>query len=424
VQRAELESLEALHPLQVPWYQASTFAALRQEAVFPIDGDVLIGPGVALLATPGHTIGNHTLVVNTETGIWASSENVIAAECLTPEHSRIPACAATRAPGTRRSCSTRTRLEDTAAAVQLVRTREIDRRRRARRPTLSAVHALVRAHRHRAQPGNVADVHALRDLPRHVVSNWRGPILTPRPIGWEGVTLTLARRAWTLFEPIHAIVYFAPEASEHYKAAGLRGGWMGYFASRSAPMGAVTPGVVTAVFHGFQPAMVARAIPDAWHYSSPEGALKARTGIADSALRRLWSDQVESADVAQAASAAIARRAEPAWWRPPAVHGDGSARGTTGGAPQALARLPPCFVSIGSTATSRRSPCTDWTDWRSLVTAGRRRIRDGPATMRSFRGWTRRNGIREWSVFGCAGSSTPPGGSPPRAGRCGPAWRT
>jgi hypothetical protein len=90
VQRAELESLEALHPLQVPWYQASTFAALRQEAVFPIDGDVLIGPGVALLATPGHTIGNHTLVVNTETGIWASSENVIAAECLTPEHSRIP----------------------------------------------------------------------------------------------------------------------------------------------------------------------------------------------------------------------------------------------------------------------------------------------------------------------------------------------
>jgi hypothetical protein len=50
----------------------------------------LIGPGVALLSTPGHTLGNQTLVVNTETGIWASSENVIAAECLTPEHSRIP----------------------------------------------------------------------------------------------------------------------------------------------------------------------------------------------------------------------------------------------------------------------------------------------------------------------------------------------
>ncbi len=90
VQRAELESLRSLHPLQVPWYQASTFTALRPDAVLPIDGDVLIGPGVALLATPGHTIGNHTLVVNTESGIWASSENAIAAECLTPEHSRIP----------------------------------------------------------------------------------------------------------------------------------------------------------------------------------------------------------------------------------------------------------------------------------------------------------------------------------------------
>src|SRR5579859_5963302 len=96
-----------------------------------------------------------------------------------------------------------------------------------------------------------------------------------------GVTMTLARRAWTLFEPIHAIVYFAPEAPEHYKAVGMRGGWMGYFASRSAPMGAVTPGVVTAVFYSFQPAMVERAIPDAWRYSSPEQALAARTAIAD-----------------------------------------------------------------------------------------------------------------------------------------------
>jgi hypothetical protein len=119
-------------------------------------------------------------------------------------------------------------------------------------------------------------------------------------------TVTLARRAWTLFEPIHAIVYFAPEAGEHYTAAGLRGGWMGYFASRSAPMGAVTPGVVTAVFHNFQPAMVAKAIPDAWQYSSPELALTARTAIADSALRRLWGGDVASAEVAEAATAAMA----------------------------------------------------------------------------------------------------------------------
>jgi glyoxylase-like metal-dependent hydrolase (beta-lactamase superfamily II) len=90
VQRTELDSLAVLHPLQVPWYQPFAYADLRSEAIRAIDGDVLIGPGVALLSTPGHTAGNHTLVVNTETGIWASSENVIATECLTPEHSRIP----------------------------------------------------------------------------------------------------------------------------------------------------------------------------------------------------------------------------------------------------------------------------------------------------------------------------------------------
>lgn len=120
------------------------------------------------------------------------------------------------------------------------------------------------------------------------------------------VTSILARRAWTLFEPIHAIVYFAPEAPEHYRAAGLRGGWMGYFASRSAPMGAVSAGLVTAVFHNFQPAMVARAIPDAWQYSSPELALTARTAVADSALRRFWGDAAEGAAVRDAAIAAMA----------------------------------------------------------------------------------------------------------------------
>ncbi|TMF15149.1 MAG: hypothetical protein E6I33_07545 [Chloroflexi bacterium] len=90
VQRAELESLRSLHPLQLPWYQPHAYTDLRSEAITPIDGSVLLGPGVALVSTPGHTIGNHTLVLNTDTGIWATSENVIAAECLTPEASRIP----------------------------------------------------------------------------------------------------------------------------------------------------------------------------------------------------------------------------------------------------------------------------------------------------------------------------------------------
>jgi hypothetical protein len=118
------------------------------------------------------------------------------------------------------------------------------------------------------------------------------------------VPTTLARRAWTLYEPIHAIVYFVPESAEHYSAAGLRGGWMGYFASRSAAMGAVSADVVTAVFHNFRPQMVARAIPDAWRFSSPERVLEARRSVADAALRRLWGAAVDSPDVAEAAALA------------------------------------------------------------------------------------------------------------------------
>jgi len=89
VQRRELEALRDLHPVQRPWYQPETYGDLREERLLAIDGDVLLGPGVALVATPGHTEGNHSLVLNTASGIWACSENAVAAECLTPEHSEI-----------------------------------------------------------------------------------------------------------------------------------------------------------------------------------------------------------------------------------------------------------------------------------------------------------------------------------------------
>ncbi|MGQ4598896.1 hypothetical protein [Nocardia sp. R6R-6] len=89
-QRDELEAMAQLHPLQAPWYQAATYRDLRPEGLLALDGDVLLGPGIAILATPGHTCGNQSLVLNTDTGVWVMSENVIATEALTPEHSRIP----------------------------------------------------------------------------------------------------------------------------------------------------------------------------------------------------------------------------------------------------------------------------------------------------------------------------------------------
>ena len=96
-----------------------------------------------------------------------------------------------------------------------------------------------------------------------------------------------ARALWRGCEPYHAIVYFAPEAKPTYEAVGLKGGWMGYFASRSAALGPVPADVVVATFYGFAPRMVHRALPDAWRYSTPAAVAAARLRVVDAALERL-----------------------------------------------------------------------------------------------------------------------------------------
>jgi hypothetical protein len=120
----------------------------------------------------------------------------------------------------------------------------------------------------------------------------------------------VARRLWRRIEPYHAVVYFASERKERYDALGLKGGWMGYFASRSAAMGPVPPEVVIATFYNFNPGMVRRAIPDAWNYSSPEAVLAARYAIVDSVLRRLLDREIHGDDVKIASE--LARRAAEA----------------------------------------------------------------------------------------------------------------
>jgi len=99
-----------------------------------------------------------------------------------------------------------------------------------------------------------------------------------------------ARDLWRVFEPVHAVTYFTPECADGFKAVGLKGFWMGYFAGRSAPLGTVGPGPVTASFFNFHPAMVARAIPDAWGFATPDAILEARRASSARALRRLCPD--------------------------------------------------------------------------------------------------------------------------------------
>jgi hypothetical protein len=104
-----------------------------------------------------------------------------------------------------------------------------------------------------------------------------------------------------VLEPIHALVYFAPTSRTPFDEAGFKGGWMGYFATRAAPMGPVPADVVIATFFGFAPAMVRRSIPDAWTFSTPEVAIAARYRAADAALRTVLGEEgIGSPEVAEA----------------------------------------------------------------------------------------------------------------------------
>ena len=115
-----------------------------------------------------------------------------------------------------------------------------------------------------------------------------------------------ARLVWQFGEPIHAVMFFAPETQAATDALGLKGGWMSYFGTRAAPLGAVTSEVVTSIFYGFHRRLVERAIPDAWALTSPAALLDARLSAMDGALRRILGDDVGGDRVRRAATLAMA----------------------------------------------------------------------------------------------------------------------
>ncbi len=126
---------------------------------------------------------------------------------------------------------------------------------------------------------------------------------------------SLARRLFERFEPVHAVTYFAPETRTAFDELGFRGFWMGYFAGRSAPLGAVPAEVVTAVFYNFAPARVAKALPAAWEIATPAATMAARLESAAAALRR--SGVTDSTDLRTAATLAEkAARSAPLDGRP------------------------------------------------------------------------------------------------------------
>ena len=129
------------------------------------------------------------------------------------------------------------------------------------------------------------------------------------------------------------MVYFVPEATEAYERLGVTGR-AGYFASRSAPMGAVTADVVVSTFFNFNPELVHAAIPDVWEVAAPAALVAARFDAVDAAFRRLLGDEV-----AGVGRDAARRRAGPHGGRGGRPTGGGTAAGG-GSRRSALAATP------------------------------------------------------------------------------------
>jgi hypothetical protein len=91
---------------------------------------------------------------------------------------------------------------------------------------------------------------------------------------------TVRREFWQGIEVIHDVVYFGDDIRDRFDAIGLKGWWMAYFAHRSAALGTPDPKTVTALFHGFAPRLVERALPDAWSLAGRDEILATRLRLA------------------------------------------------------------------------------------------------------------------------------------------------
>jgi hypothetical protein len=119
-----------------------------------------------------------------------------------------------------------------------------------------------------------------------------------------------ARRVWASLETLHDVIYFAGGVRPAGVALGLRGFWMTYFAFRAAPLGAVPAAPVIAAFGGFHPAMVAKALPDAWSRTTPQTCVQARAAVSTAALRDAGVDP-QACDAAARLLDPVAAAADP-----------------------------------------------------------------------------------------------------------------
>jgi len=200
-----------------------------------------------------------------------------------------------------------------------------------------------------------------------------------------------ARQLWVRYEPYHDVTYFTPESRAATDALGCKGGWMGYFGMRAAPLGAASRELVTAVFYNFAPRMIHRALPDAWAVAEPAEYLRVRLEGADAALRRMLGD-VDTPEIFEAAALArAAALAAPIAGRPLAA----ANRALPWPVEPHLVLWHACTIlreargdgHVAALVAHGVRPC------QALALYAREHSLD-PAYMRAARGWT----VEEWAA--------------------------
>ncbi|MFC7843108.1 hypothetical protein [Streptomyces sp. NPDC057382] len=198
----------------------------------------------------------------------------------------------------------------------------------------------------------------------------------------------VARAMWERYEPVHQLVYFAPEVREAMDGLGMRGYWMGYFALRAAPLGLASAPVVTSCFYVFHPDRAAKALPDAWALAGPQQVIEARERAVDAAMRSLYGPAVvDSTELAEAADLA---------WEA-ACAADTAGR-VLGAANQALPRPAQPHVRLWQAATTLREHRGDG---HVAVLVGRRMGPVEALVLKSATGETEaafQRRIRQWDI--------------------------
>ncbi|WP_328779205.1 hypothetical protein OHQ89_08385 [Streptomyces canus] len=114
------------------------------------------------------------------------------------------------------------------------------------------------------------------------------------------------RRCHNPLNSLHAAHYFSPDLGRELAAIGVTHPRAVNFAVRSAALGPVGPGAVTAAFYNYKHELVAEHVPAVWRTAAPERVLAARVRAVDATLRRLLGEEaVASDEMAEAARLAL-----------------------------------------------------------------------------------------------------------------------